>query len=214
MAMLRFLFRRLVAQRLLALGVVLTLAFSVGVMASGPIYTDAARNSILASAIATASVPVENVRVDLYGGSSFNWAAADRQVQALSSLLPVQTIVPQGETTVRIGPSGGSVPMLFRAGGGAHLAYRSGTAPGVGEVAVPIGLAQLSGIKLGDRVEVLGPTNEHRTVQVSGIFDPPARTDAFWFGEDTPFPQGDSSDPVPVLVDQPTALTLATELGL
>ena len=33
MAMLRFLFRRLMAQRLLALGVVLTLAFSVGVMA-------------------------------------------------------------------------------------------------------------------------------------------------------------------------------------
>src|SRR5439155_13503848 len=59
-----------------------------------------------------------------------------------------------------------------------------------------------------------GPTNEHRTVQVSGIFDPPARTDAFWFGEDTPFPQGDSMDPVPVLVDQPTARTLATGLGL
>src|SRR2546427_2447473 len=214
MAILRFLFRRLVAQRLLALGVVLTLAFSVGVMASGPIYTEAARNSILASAIATASVPVENVRVDLYGGSSFDWAAADRQVRALSSRLPVQTIVPQGETTVRIGPSGGSVPMLFRVGGGAHLAYRSGTAPGVGEVAIPIGLAQLAGIRVGDRVEVLGPTNEHRTVQVSGIFDPPARTDAFWFGEDTPFPQGDSSDPVPVLVDRPTALTLATELGL
>jgi hypothetical protein len=214
MAMLPFLFRRLVAQRLLALGVVLTLAFSVGVMASGPIYTDAARNSILASAIATASVPVENVRVDLYGGASFDWAAADRQVREVSSLLPVQTIVPQGETTVRIGPTGGSVPMLFRAGGGAHLAYRSGTAPGAGQVAVPFGLAQLSGLKLGDRVQVLGPTNEHRTVQVSGIFDPPARTDAFWFGEDTPFPQGDSSDPVPVLVDQTTERTLATELGL
>jgi hypothetical protein len=214
MAMLRFLFRRLVAQRLLALGVVLTLAFSVGVMASGPIYTDASRNSILASAIATASVPVANVRVDLYGGSSFNWAAADRQVRALSSVLPVQTIVPQGETTVRIGPSGGSVPLLFRAGGGAHLAYRSGTAPGAGEVAVPLGLAEFSGIKLGDRLEVLGPTNEQRTVQVSGIFDPPARTDAFWFGEDTPFPQGDSEDPVPVLVDQSTALALGSELGL
>ena len=214
MAMLRFLFRRLIAQRLLGLGVVLTLAFSVGVMASGPIYTDGARNSILASAIATASVPVENVRVDLYGGASFDWAAADRQVRALSSLLPVRTIVPQGETTVRIGPSGGSAPMLFRAGGGAHLTYRSGTAPGAGQVAVPFGLAQLSGIRVGDRVEVLGPTNEHRTVQVSGIFDPPARTDAFWFGEDTPFPQGDSMDPVPVLVDQPTARTLATGLGL
>ncbi len=148
MAMLRFLFRRLVAQRLLALGVVLTLAFSVGVMASGPIYTEAARNSILASAIATASVPVENVRVDLYGGSSFDWAAADRQVRALSSLLPVQTIVPQGETTVRIGPSGGSVPMLFRAGGGAHLAYRSGTAPGAGQASLS---SPASSLEIGSR---------------------------------------------------------------
>src|SRR5437899_10956477 len=177
MAMLRFLFRRLVAQRLLALGVVLTLAFSVGVMASGPIYPDASRNSILASAIATASVPVENVRVDLYGGSSFDWAAADRQVRALSSRLPVQTIVPQGETTVRIGPSGGSVPMLFRAGGGAHMAYRSGTAPGVGVVVISIGLAQLSGIMLAARLEILAPTDEYGAVQVSGIFDPPAPTD-------------------------------------
>src|SRR6266576_2338537 len=113
MAILRFLFRRLVAQRLLALGVVLTLAFSVGVMASGPIYTDAARDFILASSIATAGTPIKNVRVD-----------------------------------------------------------------------------------------VLGPTNQHRTLEVSGIFDPPERLDAFWFGEGSPFPLGDSEDPVPVIVDR------------
>jgi hypothetical protein len=93
MAMLRFLFRRLVAQRLLALGVVLTLAFSVGVMASGPIYTDAARDFILASSIATAGTPIKNVRVDVYGDPSFDWTAADRQVRAASSVLPVDTIV-------------------------------------------------------------------------------------------------------------------------
>jgi len=93
MAMLRFLFRRLVAQRLLALGVVLTLAFSVGVMASGPIYTDAARDFILASSIATAGTPIKNVRVDVYGDPSFDWMAADRQVRAASSVLPVDTIV-------------------------------------------------------------------------------------------------------------------------
>ncbi len=214
MAMLRFLFRRLVAQRLLALGVVLTLAFSVGVMASGPIYTDAARDFILASSIATAGTPIKNVRVDVYGDPSFDWTAADRQVHAASSVLPVDTIVSQGETTVRLGPSQVSVPMLFRDGENDHLAFRSGSGPGSGQVAIPYGLAQSFGIRPGDRVDVLGPTNQHRTLEVSGIFDPPERLDAFWFGEGSPFPLGDSEDPVPVIVDKGTARTLSTELDL
>ena len=214
MAMLRFLFRRLVAQRLLALGVVLTLAFSVGVMASGPIYTDAARDFILASSIATAGTPIKNVRVDVYGDPSFDWTAADRQVRAASSVLPVDTIVTQGETTVRLGPSQVSVPMLFRDGENDHLAFRSGSGPGSGQVAIPYGLAQSFGIRPGDRVDVLGPTNQHRTLEVSGIFDPPERLDAFWFGEGSPFPLGDSEDPVPVIVDRGTARTLSTELDL
>ncbi|MDP9300637.1 MAG: hypothetical protein M3P43_07060, partial [Actinomycetota bacterium] len=214
MAMLRFLFRRLVAQRLLALGVVLTLAFSVGVMASGPIYTDAARDFILASSIATAGTPIKNVRVDVYGDPSFDWTAADRQVHAASSVLPVDTIVQQGETTVRLGPSQVSVPMLFRDGENDHLAFRSGSGPAAGQVAIPYGLAQSFGIRPGDRVDVLGPTNHHRTLEVSGIFDPPERLDAFWFGEGSPFPLGDSEDPVPVIVDRGTARTLSTELDL
>ncbi|HEY6651794.1 MAG TPA: FtsX-like permease family protein [Actinomycetota bacterium] len=214
MAMLRFLFRRLVAQRLLALGVVLTLAFSVGVMASGPIYTDAARDFILASSIATAGTPIKNVRVDVYGDPSFDWTAADRQVRTASSVLPVDTIVTQGETTVRLGPSQVSVPMLFRDGENDHLAFRSGSGPGSGQVAIPYGLAQSFGIRPGDRVDVLGPTNQHRRLEVSGIFDPPERLDAFWFGEGSPFPLGDSEDPVPVIVDRGTARTLSTELDL
>ena len=43
MATLRFLLKRFVAQRLLGLAVVVTLAFSVGVLVAGPIYADAAR---------------------------------------------------------------------------------------------------------------------------------------------------------------------------
>ena len=44
MAKLRFLLKRFVAQRLLGLAVVVTLAFSVGVLVAGPIYADAARS--------------------------------------------------------------------------------------------------------------------------------------------------------------------------
>ena len=49
MATLRFLLKRFVAQRLLGLAVVVTLAFSVGVLVAGPIYADAAREAILSS---------------------------------------------------------------------------------------------------------------------------------------------------------------------
>src|SRR5213083_3029219 len=127
MAMLRFLFRRLMAQRLLALGVVLTMAFSVGVMASGPIYTDAARESILTSTIATATVPTKNVRVDLYGDASFDERQVDTTIKDAASVLPVDQIVPQGEATVRVGAHAAqatSVPMLFRVGSEDHLTFR------------------------------------------------------------------------------------------
>ena len=49
MATLRFLLKRFVAQRLLGLAVVVTLAFSVAVLVAGPIYADAAREAILSS---------------------------------------------------------------------------------------------------------------------------------------------------------------------
>ena len=49
MATLRFLLKRFAAQRLLGLAVVVTLAFSVGVLVAGPIYADAAREAILSS---------------------------------------------------------------------------------------------------------------------------------------------------------------------
>ena len=218
MAMLRFLFRRLMAQRLLALGVVLTMAFSVGVMASGPIYTDASRESILTSTIATATIPTKNVRVDLYGDPAFDLQQADRQVRDAAAGLPVQQIVSQGEATVRVGPSAAratSVPMLFRDGSEGHLTFREGAAPHGGEIALASGLADSHALRVGDHVQVVGPTNEAVTLSVSGIFEPPAApTDPFWFGEETPFPFGNSEEPVPVVVDRSTATDLAQRIDL
>ena len=214
MAMLRFLFRRLMAQRLLALGVVLTLAFSVGVMASGPIYSDAARESILTSTIATATVPTKNVRVDLYGDPSFDQQQFDQEVTQAATGLPVDLIVRQGEATVRVGPQVTSAPMLFRDGSADHLPFRSGGAPGPGEVALPMGLADISGLEVGDRVDIIGPTNEHVSLTLSGIFGPPDVNDPFWFGEDTPFPFGNSEAQPPIVVDRATASDVAAKLRL
>ena len=71
MATLRFLLKRFVAQRLLGLAVVVTLAFSVGVLVAGPIYADAARSAILSSAIQSAAVTVANVRIQAFGNGDF-----------------------------------------------------------------------------------------------------------------------------------------------
>ena len=217
MAMLRFLSRRLVAQRLLALGVVLTLAFSIGVMASGPIYTDAAREFIVTSSIATATAPTKNIRVDTYWDHSFSWTRADQMVAAAAAEagVPVGEIVRQGEATARVGPQQESIPILFRDGGQDHLAFRSGAAPGPDEVAITVGLAYSSGLRVGDRLDVLGPTDRRAGLRISGIFTPPTdASDPFWFGEGTPFNFGDNQDPDPILVDRDTEQRLSDDLAL
>ncbi len=77
MATLRFLLKRFAAQRLLGLAVVVTLAFSVGVLVAGPIYADAAREAILSSEVAGAAPTVKNARLQVFGDDSFDWEAAD-----------------------------------------------------------------------------------------------------------------------------------------
>ena len=80
MATLRFLLKRFVAQRSLGLAIVVTLAFSVGVLVAGPIYADAAREAILSSELTGAPPTVRNVRLQVFGDESFDWAAADEVI--------------------------------------------------------------------------------------------------------------------------------------
>ena len=122
MATLRFLLKRFVAQRSLGLAVVVTLAFTVGVLVAGPIYADAAREAILSSSLGSESVTVTNARLQVFGGGEFDWAAADETVTTAFSAVPVDTLVPQGLGTVRLGGvDGASVPLLFRDGATEHL---------------------------------------------------------------------------------------------
>ena len=80
MATIRFLLKRFVAQRLLWLAVVTTLAFSVGVLVAGPIYADAAREAILSSQVANAAATVRNARIQLFGDQAFDVAAAEATI--------------------------------------------------------------------------------------------------------------------------------------
>jgi hypothetical protein len=77
MATLRFLLKRFVAQRLLGLAVVVTLAFSVGVLVAGPIYAEAAREAILSSQLTGAPPTVRNARLQVFGDETFDWTAAN-----------------------------------------------------------------------------------------------------------------------------------------
>jgi putative ABC transport system permease protein len=211
-ATLRFLLKRFVAQRLLGLAVVVTLAFSVGVLVAGPIYADAAREAILSSALQGAPVTVGNARVQVYGSAGFDWPAADEVVEMATSGLPLDVLVRQGLSTVRLGGAGGpSVPLLFRDLTEEHLEFR-GRPPGAGGIAVAQGA--LRGASPGDPVAIVGPSGESLTLTLSGTFVPPPRDDPFWFGTRSPFPAPDSTQPSPALLDRETMLHAASTLGL
>jgi putative ABC transport system permease protein len=215
MATLRFLLKRFAAQRLLALAVVVTLAFSVGVLVAGPIYADAAREAILSSAIHGAAVTVKNARVQTYGGRDFPWAKADASIAIASRAVPVGRLVRQGIATVRLGSTDGpSVPMIFRDGATDHLTSFKGEAPGPGEIAVAANTNQTAGLEIGDTVAVLGPTGKQVELTVSGTFLPPDPDDPFWFGSRSPFPPPDSTQVQPELVSRETGVSLTKRLGL
>ena len=218
MATLRFLLKRFFAQRLLGLAIVVTLGFTIGVLVAGPIYADAAREAILSSATSTAPVTVGNVRFLTYGNPSFDYAAADADLEDAVSELPVGEVVPQGRGTVRLlGPDPTaplSLTVMFRDGATEHLPYRGEPPVGPGEIALPGGIARLLGVDLGETVTAIGPTGEEATLTLVGRFDPPERDDPFWYGDQTPFPPPDSTELPPGLMDRAGYLEVAPDLGV
>ena len=160
MATLRFLLKRFLAQRLLGLAVIVTLAFSVGVLVAGPIYADAAREAILSSQLASAPPTVRNARLQVFGDQNFDWEAADEAITEQTGSLPVARVVRQGLGTVRLGsPAGPSVPILARDGIEEHLEIR-GDPPGEDRIVLHAGVARLLRLRPGERVGIIGPTGE------------------------------------------------------
>ena len=172
MATLRFLLKRFVAQRLLGLAVVVTLAFSVAVLVAGPIYADAAREAILSSELAGAPPTVRNARLQVFGDQTFDWAAADEVITERTESLPVDRIVRQGLGTVRLGsPAGPSVPLLAREGIEEHLEIR-GDPPGEDGILLHAGWPGTSA-SAGDRVDIIGPTGERDGARRDGHLQEP-----------------------------------------
>jgi FtsX-like permease family protein len=214
MATLRFLLKRFVAQRLLGLAVVVTLAFSVGVLVAGPIYADAAREAILSSELTSSAVTVRNARLQIFGDEDFNWSFADDTIGDGLDPLPVARIVRQGLGTVRLQtPAGPSVPILAREGIEDHLEIR-GQPPGENGILLHVAMARSLGVRPGDRLAIIGPTGRRLELIVSGTYPPTDRSDPFWFGSQDPFPDPDSTQPQPAVVDLDTMLRATRGLRL
>ena len=214
MATLRFLWKRFVAQRLLGLAVVVTLAFSVAVLVAGPIYADAAREAILSSELAGAPPTVRNARLQVFGDQSFDWAAADEVITERTESLPVDRMVRQGLGTVRLGsPAGPSVSLLAREGIEEHLEIR-GDPPGEDGILLHVGMARQLRLRPGDPVDIIGPTGERMELVVTGTYRSPDRDDPFWFGSQNPFPDPDSTQPQPAVVSLDTLVLATRELEL
>jgi hypothetical protein len=215
---LRFLFKRFVGQRMLGRAVVVTLAFSVGVLVAGPIYADAAREAILSSSFATADVTVVNTRLVLPGGPEFDLDAADDAVRSAGSSLPLRAIVAQGRGPIVLGPEGAApayaTSAIFREGAEDHLPDFKGEAPGNREVAIPATLARTFGVRIGDTILAAGPAGKPTGLTVSGTFSTPAAGDPFWFGNRSPFPAADSTEPPPVLLGRDGYLEVARDLDI
>ena len=218
MTTLLFLLKRFLAQRLLGLALVVTLGFTIGVLVAGPIYADAAREAISSSATSTAATTVKNIRFLTYGGPEFAAEAADATVRDEVGVLPVGEIVTQGLGTVRLVGADESqevsVPVMFRDGATEHLPYRGEPPEGPGEIALPDGTAAALGVRPGDTVTAIGPTGEDAELTVAGRFGPPDRDDPFWFGDQSPFPEPDSTEPSPVLMDRGGYAEVAPQLGI
>jgi hypothetical protein len=213
MATIRFVLRRFAAQRLLGLAVVVTLAFTVGVLVAGPIYADAARAAILSSSLDGAGVSVVNARYAVYGDGSFDWAVADAAVAEQANTLPTEAVISQAQATVRLEETLQSVPLLYRDGAFDHLPLK-GARPTAGEAAIAAGAARTLRLEVGDTVTVLGPTDEVLELVISATYETPDAADPFWFGSRNPFPPPDGADPFPILVDRATMQIAITGLGL
>jgi FtsX-like permease family protein len=224
MALLRLVVRRLVAQRLLALALLITMAFSIGVLVAGPVYLNASRQAILSGKLASSSVSIRNVRYTVLSGPGFDEGTANRAVDSTVRALPVQRVIPQIATVpVTIsGPTGSQqTAVAYREGMFDHVTLNGGVPAGPTEVAISTSQAFATGVRVGDTLtlSVGGEASFARSVdvQVVATFKPPSGNDPFFFGIRSVFPQpGNPLSPNtnPILVSHEGIEQVLQSLGL
>ncbi|HJP65593.1 MAG TPA: hypothetical protein VKA30_04735, partial [Actinomycetota bacterium] len=219
MAFLNMVVRRLAAQRLLAAGLLVTMAFCIGVVVAGPIYADGSGRAIVGGTIDRALVTQRNVRYSLQIPPRFELASADRIVHDAVQALPTDRVVRQAATGAvgSVGPSGErlSTQVAYRVGAFSHLRIEGSPPRGPDEVVLASGDAFRLGVSQGGFVEVRS-SNGTATVRVTGLYQVPPSDDPFWFGAGSLLYRQPAQDVAPGNIVTPTVdllPLLSTEQG-
>jgi FtsX-like permease family protein len=216
MATIRFVLKRLVAQRLLALAIIVTLAFSIGVLVAGPIYADASREAILSSELHSQDAAARNIRFSVYGPGSFDFQRATADARKAVAGLPVARILTQGLSGIVLKAGGRhtNVPVLFRTGAAGQLGLRGQAPSGLGDIVLSTGTARVLHVHIGSAVTA-SAGGLSTPLRVTGTYEEPLhRTGVYWFESLNPFPPPDSIQPLPTVMGQAGYLALAKGLDL
>jgi hypothetical protein len=164
--------RRAIAQRFLTLATVCALAFSVGVLASGPIFAAGAGQAIVYGYMRGASPLTKDTFVSLLTWPGFDLSNASRRVRSGLAPLRVSHLAFQevsGNSVVSLGRRSSAAPIAYRDGLFRELTLLQGRDPSSpDEVLVPQPLAAALGIAPGARISLSQDATAHATV--SGIY--------------------------------------------
>jgi hypothetical protein len=164
--------RRAVAQRFLTAATVCALAFSVGVLATGPIFAAGAEQAIVYGYMRSASSLTKDTFVSLLTWPGFDLSNASRRVRSGLAPLHISQLTLQevsGNSVVSLGHRSGAAPIAFRDGVFRDLTLLQGRDPATpDEVLVPQPLAAAMGIAPGARISLSQDATAHATV--SGVY--------------------------------------------
>src|SRR5215471_13048589 len=164
--------RRAIAQRFLTAATACALAFSVGVLAAGPIYAAGAEQAIVYAYMGSVNPLTKDTFVSLLTWPGFDLPNASRLVRSGLAPLHISQLSLQEE-------SGNSVVVLGRRSAEAPIAYRDGLFQKLplvegrdpskpDEVLVPQPLATALGLAPGSRISLSHNATTHATV--SGVY--------------------------------------------
>jgi hypothetical protein len=164
--------RRAIAQRFLTAATVCALAFSVGVLAAGPIYAAGAEQAVVYAYMRSANPLTKDTFVSLLTWPGFEMSKASQLVRSGLAPLHISQLNLQeesGNSIVSVGHRSAEVPMAYRGGLFRKLPLVEGREPfKPDEVLVSQSLAVALGLGPGSRISLSHNATTHATV--SGVY--------------------------------------------
>ena len=172
MGHLRLAARRAIAQRFLTAATVCALAFSVGVLVTGPIFAAGAEQAIVYGYMRSASPLAKDTFVSLLTWPDFDMSDASQRLRSGLAPLHISKLTRQelsGNSVVSLGHRSAAARIAYRQGLFRELLVVQGRDPSTpDEVLVPQPLAAALGIAPGARISLTQNATAHATV--SGIY--------------------------------------------